>query len=453
MINQLYSNVYVGDSSISRIYQGENLIFVSEHPDILLEYIDNGQAANRPNVYFDTGVYPDSSTSVEIVYQTSIHPVPGVGDSTILFGCTQLSSAGYSFSGDFYMAAPYYRNSAWYAYRTATFGDIDPQGTADTNKHMYKVVANNLTTTTYFDDSSISFSYSTHRTMEITAYLFGRHYNSTYNLLPQKGTRIYYCKIWKSNNLVRFYIPVLHWNNGQYVPCFYDKVNDTYTYNLGTDTPTYKIQGDYLLDYLGAQPETAVPTSLSSSIRYETSIYPSYDLQVDLKSRMLYGRENYICASATDSTTTPAWIQFGVGVVGNGENSRVYFGTNQYGNRYVTISQVGADIIKVHKYSFYFDTSHYGQCYLDDTLQSVTSDATSILPPNTLHLFSRHGNSQDVNVANGSRIYYANFTNSNIPTKTFIPVLHNNQAAFLDLNSGTYIYNLGTAAPYYQFKN
>lgn len=43
--------------------------------------------------------------------------------------------------------------------------------------------------------------------------------------------RLYCCKIWDSENLVRDFIPVLDWNNR---PCMYDKVTDELFYNNGT---------------------------------------------------------------------------------------------------------------------------------------------------------------------------------------------------------------------------
>lgn len=58
-----------------------------------------------------------------------------------------------------------------------------------------------------------------------------------------------YLCFFKGGDVVRFYVPVLHWTNGEYVPCLYDKVNDTYSYNLGTGTPNYESTGAYLLDY------------------------------------------------------------------------------------------------------------------------------------------------------------------------------------------------------------
>ena len=447
------SNFYIGDSSISRLYKGDNIVWDASHPDILLEYISNDSStAGRPDVYFDSGVYPDISTNVEISYQLSQWPVSGVGDSAILFGCTHTTGGGYTFSGDFYLASPYYRNSTFYAYRTAAFGSHDPQGTVDTNKHMLKVVTGNSVGISYYDDSSVSYATATPRTMEISAYIMARHYNDTYNLTSLRGTRLYYMKVWKSNNLVRFYIPVLHWNNGQYVPCFYDKVNDTYIYNLGTDTPTYKIQGDYLLDFLGAQPETAIPNNVHQSTRYETGLIANNQMAVDTRFRIVYGRENFIYGSATSRDTTPAWQSYSLGAAGNLTRIDSNHGGTTTNSITIALTSDTSTISNVHTFSTYFDDQGKAMAYLDSSLFAKTVQSVNF-SSEAIQLLTRRGYDTTPDAGSGSRIYYINFTNSNIPAKTYIPVLHNNQAAFLDLNSGTYIYNLGTAAPYYQFKN
>ena len=285
----------------------------------------------------------------------------------------------------------------------------------------------------------------------VEMYMFAVNYDGTVNYRASEDTRIYYMKIWRDNNLIRFYIPVLHWLNGQYVPCFYDKVNDNYIYNLGTDTPTYKIQGDYLLDYLGAQPETAIPTTATTNIRYDSGVYPSINLQTDIRSRSNYGTENYILGSATDNTTTPTWQSYSLGCPGKLEQLRFSHAAHANGTATTTLTTVGTEITSVNTISAYYTSEGYIRCYFNGENKNNGTTPITIFPPNTIHLFSRHGNSQNTNPARGSRIYYINFTTSNIPTKTYVPVLHNNQAAFLDLNTNTYIYNLGTDTPSYSF--
>ena len=48
--------------------------------------------------------------------------------------------------------------------------------------------------------------------------------------------RIYYCKIWENDNLVRDIIPILDANN---TPCMYDKITNTIYYNQGSGSFTW----------------------------------------------------------------------------------------------------------------------------------------------------------------------------------------------------------------------
>lgn len=53
--------------------------------------------------------------------------------------------------------------------------------------------------------------------------------------------RLYSIKIYNnSGTLLYNYTPVRHYNNGSYVPCLKDSVNNTYLYNSGTGTFTYE---------------------------------------------------------------------------------------------------------------------------------------------------------------------------------------------------------------------
>lgn len=60
------------------------------------------------------------------------------------------------------------------------------------------------------------------------------------NKYAMQGVRIYYCKIYNSSGTLLYnYTPVRHYNNGSYVPCYKDTVNNTYLYNAGTGTFNY----------------------------------------------------------------------------------------------------------------------------------------------------------------------------------------------------------------------
>ena len=67
-------------------------------------------------------------------------------------------------------------------------------------------------------------------------YLFAMHDTANDIAKWNFNGRIYYCKIWEDNELVRDFIPVLDHNN---TPCLFDKVDEKFYYNSGTGTFNY----------------------------------------------------------------------------------------------------------------------------------------------------------------------------------------------------------------------
>ena len=409
------------DASLGSLATYASMI-TCDHPDILLEYIANGpdSGSTRKNVYFDTGFVPTKSTRIEC--RTSIHYLSG--ENRILGNVYDSTWSGIRcFPG--YSAG---KLGGRMGSKTVYCGSM----TAD-EIYTISVYGNNgaemLVNETKTNGGSYSWTAN-----DITAYIFAEHHYSAGARTSFSGVKMYYFKIWDKNNLVRFYVPVLHYYNGQYVACFYDKVNDNYIYNLGSDTAIYSSTGDYLLDYLGPDAETAVPVTKSSYLRYETGIVADTRIQIDTKFRLLWGGENYIYGSATDGTTTPTWQTFGVGYPGSLTTLRACFGASASSNIVKDMTSVG--LLAPCRTSMYFE-NNIGRCYLNDALFSRGSDSTKF-SSQTIHIFSRHGNSQNVPVRNGARLYYCLISKSRIVKRSYVPVLHNGSPYLLDLNNGTY---------------
>ncbi len=70
-----------------------------------------------------------------------------------------------------------------------------------------------------------------------TAYLFNGSGSYPAGYTPAQ-MRLYYCKIYNNDTLVRDFIPVLDWNGR---PCMYDKVTDELFYNQGTGEFLYAL--------------------------------------------------------------------------------------------------------------------------------------------------------------------------------------------------------------------
>ena len=410
------------DASLGSLATYASMI-TCEHPDILLEYIqagDGSDTSKAAHVYFDTGFVPNASTTFEIECSR-----PRTGRSNMMFGSYYYNIRLYS---NTYLLT--YTNSwqtiDWNIGSTpSSYGNMTYISTSINGNTLYLTIDNS--------------TYTNHITVaakdDISIYLFARHVSDTnIDWTANSGSRIKYVKFYSSHNLVRFYVPVLHYYNGQYTPCFYDKVNDNYIYNLGSDTAIYSSTGDYLLDYLGPDAETAVPVTKYSYLRYETGIVADTTIQIDTKFRLLWGGENYIYGSATDSTTTPTWQTFGIGYPGTLTTLRAGFGAGDSDNRNKNITTIG--LLAPCRTSMYFE-NNYGRCYLNDALFSQEGDSTKF-SSQTIHIFSRHGNSQVVPVRNGARLYYCLISKSGIAQRSYIPVLHNGSPYLLDLNNGTY---------------
>lgn len=232
-------NCYVGDASVSRLYMGTSLVYDSSHPDIPLKYIANGPdgGTERAAVWYDTGVALQSSfdPKVEIKMEAHAHeqswPIGAINTG--------------SWSG-FAIYAPYPSGGTGaYTVRinnrsvgtdSSTFDYDTPHVLIGyRNSDSYPVLIVDGSTYTGTTTAAIP-------NQGMNLFLFTRNPQSggTVSGSPT-GLKIYYAKIWSGNNLIRSYIPVLHWIGGQYTPCFYDNVNDNYIYNSGTDTPIYKM--------------------------------------------------------------------------------------------------------------------------------------------------------------------------------------------------------------------
>ena len=409
------------DASLGSLATYASMI-TCDHPDILLEYIANGPDSDstRKNVYFDTGFVPTKSTRIEC--RTSIHYLSG--ENRILGNVYDSSWSGIRcFPG--YSAG---KLGGRMGSKTVYCGSIN----AD---EIYTIsIYGNYGAEMLVNETKTNAGSYSWTTNDVTAYIFAEHHYSDGARTSFSGVKMYYFKIWDSNNLVRFYVPVLHYYNGQYVACFYDKVNDNYIYNLGSDTAIYSSTGDYLLDYLGPDEETAVPVTASSNLRYDTGIVADTTIQIDTRFRLLWGGENYIYGSATDGTTTPTWQTFGVGYPGNLTTLRAMLGADASNSIAVNMTTVG--LLAPCTTSHYYEND-IGKCYLNKKLFSGSSNIINF-SSQTIHIFSRHGNSQNVPVLNGARLYYCLISKSRIVQRSYVPVLHNGSPYLLDLNNGTY---------------
>ena len=453
------ANAYIGDSSISRIYQGEELVYENSHPDILLSYISNGNDAARPNVYFSTGVNPDITIEVEIKY--SVHEL---SDGAVLFG-SGIDSSTYTkyyvmpYAGVAIDGSTYYTTKWWYrnaAVGHKTIPTVDTPHVLSiwgTYGSSSPVTAN--TGSIGFDGSINSTTISiTDLTSKSYMYLFARHNsldNTTYSAdaLCYADTRVYYMKVWQDDKLIRFYIPVLHWNSTtiKYEPVFLDKISNTYMINRGTDNPSYEIKGDYVLNYIKRN---------SGALSFDTGVDVKRGLGIDVKFRagssISGGNTNegiivgvrdssankygiYAPASGIAGSTTANWH---LGLRGLGYNL-----TTTTNDAFNTDYRVSTSPTMSSK-KLYLGTTKYTSSTAESSTAGAIGDRIKIF-----------GDSLQRSWTN-TLINYCIITDTvgagRPPVCTMLPVLHNGVPCFYDMTNNSYSYNSDTGTPSWVFQ-
>lgn len=237
-----FDNVYQGSSAITAIYQGSTLIWPLSHPDINLNYIANGPddtSGARRNVYFNTGFVPTNLTYVEMKCSTL---APNAGGNCSFLGATNVSSSAhfqFLLPRNATYKAAFVRHNGVFSQTTSTVYSANEKATVwefyKTGNIMYLLA----------DGTQLATGSST-RT-DVTSYplfILGKNLAGSLDssTSPYGGSKIYYVKIFNNHTdktLLHHFKPVRHWKDGEYVPCFYDEITDTYIYNKGTDTITY----------------------------------------------------------------------------------------------------------------------------------------------------------------------------------------------------------------------
>lgn len=168
--------------------------------------------------YIDTRVVPKSTTRmvVEMQYPSATHDTIGWGSS----GGLEAFACG---SGD--------SSTTFAMWCSANFTMVDTNVAFDNAKHTFDM-----------SNTAMKFDGTTYGTGTIgntaecwqTIGLFGIHAEWEVNPVCSP-MRIYSCKIYDGDTLIRDYIPVLDKNN---VACFYEKVSNTFWHNERTGTFT-----------------------------------------------------------------------------------------------------------------------------------------------------------------------------------------------------------------------
>lgn len=437
------------DVTLAQLPTYVNMIDCS-HPDILLDYIQAGDGSNtsqEAQVYFDTGFVPDASTSFEIVCSR-----PKTGSSNMMFGSYCYNIRLYS-STYLLTYANSWQTIDWNIGSTpSTYGNMTYISTSINGSILSLTI----------DSSTYTKSITVATKNDTSIYLFARHASDT-NIAwtANSGSRIKYVKFYSNHNLVRFYVPVLHYIGRQYVPCFYDKVNDNYIYNLGSGTVTYSATSDYLLDYI------YVPTS-NRGVYYNTNWTIELHQNMDIK----YVSGNVIAGGNINEgpmfgSTYNGTYKYGIyapaaGAVGttrvvkNGFKLPRTSSTYQfYGSTYST-SDTNTHVVSVYSNV----ANNYRRMY-DNSVSYIPNENTVADQSNSV-IGTKLGIFGGTSATTGSmqssfpdtRIYYACVAKQNASvSQSWVPVLHNNIPSFYDVVNSTYITNSGSQTPGYEKLN
>lgn len=249
--------------------------------DVLLPYLMNSTddfASNynvRKKVFFNTGVTATATTSLETITagnndytKKGNSPLMGVSSTNTsnphfglaLFNSCQAFSSPFNMSmGTAVMSAGSTKYESYphgedasYPIRIVKGGcnKYDSQYFRDINgtfssTYPFLQVNDQIKTLTY--DIELNSRYFTH------IFLFGAKNASNQVYISYGLTKIYAARIFDKNTCKGDFHPVLHWENGAFVPCFYDSISKKYIKNRGTDEVHYMIDSheDIYISWIG----------------------------------------------------------------------------------------------------------------------------------------------------------------------------------------------------------
>ena len=248
--------------------------------DVLLPYLMNSSddfASNynvKKKVYFNTGVIATGTTSLETITagnndytQKRNSPIMGMnypGTSNTHFGLAlfnscqafpdafemSLNDAVIGSGGTKYASYPHGENAS-YPIRIVKGGvnKYDSQYFRDNggilNTFPFLQINDQIKTLTY--SITIDSSNLTH------IFLFSAKNVKNQVYISYGLTKIYAARIFDNNKCKSDCHPVLHWENGAFVPCFYDSISKKYIKNRGEDDVHYMLDSheDIYISWIG----------------------------------------------------------------------------------------------------------------------------------------------------------------------------------------------------------
>lgn len=219
--------IYKGSIQIVKRYKGTDLIYsASRLPSAFqeVEYIESSETQ-----WVDIQYLPNSTTELYIKYTRMPNSLSAFTD---LFGCEK-NTIAYTVAGRFVQ----YNNYQEYIRILSSSANFIVANHNSNTKYAELFIDNNNATLIDTDVNNVQYTYTTTYTpeassLDISMYLFARNQNGT-AYRPAK-IRLYSCKIYDNNVLVRDFVPCYRKADNEIG--LYDLVNGVFYTNAGTGT-------------------------------------------------------------------------------------------------------------------------------------------------------------------------------------------------------------------------
>lgn len=356
--------------------------------------------------YLKTGVFhtPENSASLRMVLDVEILTLSGIA----LNGAASYQSFYLGVMGGTVCYATHYGDkNTGFAYTTPTRYVYD----LDNPSHKF----------TLLSGENVVYETETEVNTDVIEgnkelYLFA--YNSSYSgtVSGMFAQRLYGCKIYMQDKLLRDYIPVLDWDN---VPCLYDKVTHKFYYNNGTGGFYYQKPVELPSGY------TRLKYIQSSGTQWvNTGIVPSYGIEISM---------TYMVTTANSAIFGANWSEAGFFLIDWQGEVLMHSGG--------VITTVGASTVNAI-------------CSAKiSTSAAIINGKTTPLPYHSANTTAYNiylcmvGSLQNSGFAGKLRIYDCSIKNENGLVRDFVPCLNTNGIAGLyDLVEGKFYGNAGTGA-------
>lgn len=379
--------------------------------------------------YIDTKFYPNSSTSIEmkasnesgsnVCLYCSRGP-SGYQDKTY----TAILMVGKAIKVD-------YHNTSYQNLATVTRGV----------PYVYRQNKNAL----YIDDKLVRIIAETEFETDYSMYLLASHLGNS-SVGNMGNIKLYYCKIWDGDTLVRDFIPCYKKSDNKVG--LYDMVNNVFYPNLGTgefikgeecniitatEAENYIKEEDYIFNMKDGKQENLPGTELlqveyieSTGTQYiDTGFIPNSNTSIEMKvSSTSNGNISLYCARGVSGNQDKTYTAFLM--------NRSYLRVDYSGTSY-------ANIMKVKGSTPYQYIQNKNLVYIDGELVKTLNEEEFSSEYNMYLLASHRGENEITNIGN-VKLYYCKIWDGETLVRDFIPCYRkaDNLAGLYDLVNGEF---------------